>query len=42
MVEIDTRTANIETIYQDPNYISGYYFLGNINKESIKVVDKEK
>lgn len=39
--EIDTKTANIETIYQDPNYVAGYYFLGNINKESIKVVDKE-
>lgn len=40
--EIDTKLANIETIYLDPNYIRGYYFLGNISKESIKVIDREK
>ena len=33
---------HLETIYLDPNYIRGYYFLGNISKESIKVIDREK
>lgn len=38
--EIDSDLANIKVLYKDPNYLNGYYYLGNINKESIKVVER--
>ena len=40
--EIDTEDANIDKLYKDPNYLNGYYYLDNINKKSIKVIDLEK
>ena len=40
--EIDTKVANIKTLYQDPNYPNvGYYYLNSIKREAIKIVDKE-
>lgn len=39
--EIDTAIANIDKLYQDPNYINGYYYLNNIIPESIKVIESE-
>lgn len=36
ILEIDTNDINI--LYKDPNYINGYYFLGNIKPESIKIL----
>lgn len=39
--EIDTDLANIKKLYKDPNYLNGYYYLDNISRKSIKVVDFE-
>jgi hypothetical protein len=39
--EIDSNKANISKLYKDPNYINGVYFLDNIDKRSIKIVDME-
>jgi len=40
--EIDTEIGNIKTLYQDPNYPNfGYYYLNNIRKEAIKIIEKE-
>lgn len=39
--EIDSNKANISKLYKDPNYINGFYFLDNIDKKSIKIVDME-
>jgi hypothetical protein len=40
--EIDTELADIKKLYKDPNYLNGYYYLENIKKESLSIVDKEK
>ncbi len=40
--EIDTKKAGIEILYQDPNFLHGYYYLNNIPSNSIKVLDYEK
>lgn len=40
--EIDTSLAGINKIYKDPNYINGYYYLNNINKDSLLIFEKEK
>lgn len=39
--EIDTNLAGIKKLYRDPNYLDGYYYLDNINRKSIKIIDKE-
>jgi hypothetical protein len=39
--EIDTKLAGINKLYQDPNYLNGYYYLNNINKNSIKLIEQE-
>jgi hypothetical protein len=39
--EVDTELANITKLYKDPNFLHGYYYLGNIKKEAIKLVEKE-
>ena len=39
--EIDTEIGNIKRLYQDPNYINGYYYLDNIKKEAIRIIDEE-
>lgn len=39
--EIDTKLAGIEKLYKDPNYRDGYYYIDNINRKSIKVIDRE-
>lgn len=35
--EIDTKTAVINMLYNDPNYIGGYYYLNNIQPDAIKI-----
>lgn len=40
--EIDTNIGNINELYQDPNYINGYYYLYHIKKEAIEIVDYKK
>lgn len=39
--EIDTIIADIDIIYNDPNYIGGYYYLNNIKPNALKIIDKE-
>ena len=39
--EIDTNIAGIDIIYNDPNYIGGYYYLNNIKPNALKIIDKE-
>lgn len=39
--EIDSNSAGIKKLYSDPNYLNGYYYLDNINRKSIKIIDKE-
>lgn len=39
--EIDTKLENIKKLYKDPNYLNGYYYLDNINRKSISVIDSE-
>jgi hypothetical protein len=39
--EIDTKSANIDKLFLDPNFLGGFYYLNNITKNSIKVVSKE-
>jgi hypothetical protein len=39
--EIDSKLSNIDVLYNDPNYIHGFYYLGNIPPVSIKILDKE-
>ncbi len=38
--EIDTTNLNLK-LYCDPNYIGGYYVLGNIPPNSLRVIDRE-
>lgn len=39
--EIDSEKAEIDKLYIDPNFIGGYYYLNNIKREALKIVDKE-
>lgn len=39
--EIDTKIGNIKKLYKDPNYINGFYYIDNINKKSISIVESE-
>jgi hypothetical protein len=39
--EIDTDGLQIN-LYNDPNYIGGYYLLSNISSENLKILEKEK
>lgn len=38
--EINTKKLDIK-LYQDPNYIGGYYVIENIHPNNIKIIDKE-
>ena len=39
LLEIDT--GDIDVLYKDPNYVNGYYFLGNIHPDDIKIIKEE-
>lgn len=39
--EIDTKDLDIK-LYNDPNYLGGYYILSNIPPKNIKIIDFEK
>ena len=39
--EIDTTIINFK-IRNDPNYVGGFFTVDNINKDYIKIIDKEK
>lgn len=39
--EIDTTIANIYELYIDPNFVGGYYYLNNIQKNALKIIDRE-
>ena len=39
--EIDSEKAGINVLYKDPNFLNGYYYLKNIKKNSIKIIDYE-
>jgi hypothetical protein len=41
LFEVDTEKAGIDKLYQDPNFLGGYYYLNNIPVESLKIVEKE-
>lgn len=39
--EIDTKIGNIRKLYRDPNYLNGFYYVDNINRKSISIVENE-
>jgi hypothetical protein len=39
--EIDTKKANIDKLYLDPNFLGGFYYLSNIPANSLKIIEKE-
>lgn len=39
--EINTDIAEINKLYKDPNYLDGYYYINNINYNSINIYEKE-
>lgn len=41
LFEIDSEQAKIDKLYQDPNFLGVYYYLNNIPKESIEILEKE-
>jgi hypothetical protein len=41
LFEIDTDMADIKTLYKDPNYIDGFYYLEIIPKDSILISEIE-